>query len=302
MHSICVSKLQHLLRTIVIVALFEVLLLLLQSDCFYNAGWTEDIREVINHLHQEYPKAHLFAVGTSVGANILVCMQGLFVKYLGEDADNSPVAGAASICSPWDLVVSVKSESYLLMSLVFCLLCRFVTGFLLESQSNDFITEPSQWVSRIMQNCMFLLNFACKTNLVDIHKPVLARLANWEGIRKSCSVREFDSHATCLVGKFEASTHGLHSLLESSVDKGPFVNVMEDGMVAAMTSDGAHHEHKENSYDPINHDMKPEDEVDYGDQSGERTEVDADLQQSAVSLGQRVEEESYDPDVTASVT
>lgn len=41
------------------------------SDCFYNAGWTEDIREVINHLHQEYPKAQIFAVGTSVGANIL---------------------------------------------------------------------------------------------------------------------------------------------------------------------------------------------------------------------------------------
>lgn len=76
---ICVSKLQHLFRTIAIVALFEVLLLLLQSDCFYNAGWTEDIREVINHLHQEYPKAHIFAVGTSVGANILVCIQELFV-------------------------------------------------------------------------------------------------------------------------------------------------------------------------------------------------------------------------------
>lgn len=28
------------------------------------------------------------------------------VKYLGEDGENTPVAGAASICSPWDLVVS----------------------------------------------------------------------------------------------------------------------------------------------------------------------------------------------------
>nr|POF19545.1 embryogenesis-associated protein emb8 [Quercus suber] len=42
------------------------------SDCFYNAGWTEDVRVVINHLHKEYPKAPLFAVGTSIGANILV--------------------------------------------------------------------------------------------------------------------------------------------------------------------------------------------------------------------------------------
>ncbi|KAF3784710.1 Phospholipase [Nymphaea thermarum] len=42
------------------------------SDCFYNAGWTEDLRTVVNYLHQEHPKAPLFAVGTSIGANILV--------------------------------------------------------------------------------------------------------------------------------------------------------------------------------------------------------------------------------------
>lgn len=44
----------------------------LQSDCFYNAGWTEDIRVVLHYLHKEYPKAPLFVVGTSIGANILV--------------------------------------------------------------------------------------------------------------------------------------------------------------------------------------------------------------------------------------
>ncbi|THG12900.1 hypothetical protein TEA_003717 [Camellia sinensis var. sinensis] len=41
------------------------------SDCFYNAGWTEDIRKVIDHLHCKYPEAPLFVVGTSIGANIL---------------------------------------------------------------------------------------------------------------------------------------------------------------------------------------------------------------------------------------
>ena len=29
------------------------------------------------------------------------------VKYLGEDGENVPVAGAVAICSPWDLLVSV---------------------------------------------------------------------------------------------------------------------------------------------------------------------------------------------------
>lgn len=46
---------------------------LLQSDCFYNAGWTEDARVVIDYLHHQYPKSPLFVIGTSIGANILVC-------------------------------------------------------------------------------------------------------------------------------------------------------------------------------------------------------------------------------------
>lgn len=45
----------------------------MQSDCFYNAGWTEDTRDVIDYLHREYANATLYAVGTSIGANILVC-------------------------------------------------------------------------------------------------------------------------------------------------------------------------------------------------------------------------------------
>jgi len=165
-----------------------------------------------------------------------------------------------------------------------------------------------------------------------LHQPVLARLANWEGIRKSRSIREFDHHATCVVARYEtvdtyyrrcssasyvgnvsvpllcinalddplctreaipwdecranknivlattpngghlaffqgltagrlwwvgaaseflfalhessymhrqkANDHVLHSSLESSIDKSPYVNIMEDGMVAPVTKDG----------------------------------------------------------------
>ncbi|RVW37154.1 Retrovirus-related Pol polyprotein from transposon TNT 1-94 [Vitis vinifera] len=156
-----VSKLQ----TVAVLSTIEVEYM---SDCFYNAGWTEDIREVIAHLHHEYPVAPLFAVGTSIGANILsvesvlqtycdgadikteifalplqersldisnILVEGdstpiisqvskgkqddqlvvwatrhghlmlLQVKYLGEDGENIPVAGAVAICNPWDLLI-----------------------------------------------------------------------------------------------------------------------------------------------------------------------------------------------------
>ncbi|KAJ8529769.1 hypothetical protein K7X08_036604 [Anisodus acutangulus] len=68
------------------------------SDCFYNAGWTEDARKVIDHLHTQYPQAPLFAVGLSIGANVLV-------KYLGEEGVNTAIVGAAAICSTWDLLI-----------------------------------------------------------------------------------------------------------------------------------------------------------------------------------------------------
>ncbi|KAG8364058.1 hypothetical protein BUALT_Bualt19G0086600 [Buddleja alternifolia] len=43
------------------------------SDCFYHGGWTEDVRRVIDHIHCQYSEAPLFVVGTSIGANILIC-------------------------------------------------------------------------------------------------------------------------------------------------------------------------------------------------------------------------------------
>ncbi|KAM3410675.1 hypothetical protein ACQJBY_002729 [Aegilops geniculata] len=260
------------------------------SDCFYNGGWTEDIREVVNYLHQKYPEAPLFTVGTSLGANILV-------KYLGEEGESTPVAGAASICSPWDLLVT------------------------------------SRFISRkLVQRCYDKALAIGLKGYAKLHQPVLARLANWEAITSSRSTREFDHHATCVVAKYEtvdtfyrkcscanyignvsvpllcisalddplctreaipwdecranknivlATTpngghlgffqgltagrlwwvepvseffsalhdspcmhrqkmtqeHGLQSPLESSIDKGPYVNLMEDGMVAAVTNE-----------------------------------------------------------------
>jgi hypothetical protein len=47
-------------------------LCVVQSDQFYNAGWTEDLRRIINYVHEKYPKAPIFTIGTSIGANIVV--------------------------------------------------------------------------------------------------------------------------------------------------------------------------------------------------------------------------------------
>ncbi|KAK6116621.1 hypothetical protein DH2020_049620 [Rehmannia glutinosa] len=112
------------------------------SDCFYNAGWTEDVREVINYLHQEYSAAPLFVVGTSIGANILV-------KYLGEDGENVPIAGAAAVCSPWDLLIG----------------SRFIARRLIQKLYDRALTIGLQ-------------------GYAQLHETRYSRLANWEGIKK----------------------------------------------------------------------------------------------------------------------
>ncbi|CAL5377932.1 unnamed protein product [Camellia sinensis] len=109
------------------------------SDCFYNAGWTEDIRKVIDHLHCKYPEAPLFVVGTSIGANILV-------KYLG-------------ICD------------------------RFINRRMAQKFYDKALTIGLKGYAQ--------------------HQTVISRLADWEGIEKSRSVRDFDNYATRVLGKYE---------------------------------------------------------------------------------------------------
>ncbi|KAA8536574.1 hypothetical protein F0562_029052 [Nyssa sinensis] len=304
------------------------------SDCFYNAGWTDDIRKVIDHLHCQYPEAPLFVVGTSIGANVLV-------KYLGEDGINIPIVGAAAIGSPWDLLICD----------------RFINRRIVQKFYDKALTTG-------------LKGYA------QLHQPILSRLADWEGIQKSHSVRDFDNYATRLVGKFETvdtyyrhcssasfvgnvmvpllcisalddpvctmeaipwdecrankniilttTQHGghlafyegitakslwwvravneffsvLHSSsfihrqkemqisstipLESSIDQGPYVNVMEDGMVTAMgneqtVGEDMHNEHKvqmEKAEDVIS-DTQNSDHM-----TGEKTDLTNDIAQA----------------------
>ncbi|KAL5719011.1 embryogenesis-associated protein emb8 [Ranunculus cassubicifolius] len=66
---------------------------------FYSASFTEDLREVVNHVKSRYPSSNLYAAGWSLGANILV-------RYLGEESNNCSLSGAISLCNPFNLVLA----------------------------------------------------------------------------------------------------------------------------------------------------------------------------------------------------
>ncbi|KAJ1411944.1 Alpha/Beta hydrolase fold [Sesbania bispinosa] len=66
---------------------------------FYSASFLGDMREVVSHVSARYPNANIYAVGWSLGANILV-------RYLGQESHNCPLSGAVSLCNPFNLVVA----------------------------------------------------------------------------------------------------------------------------------------------------------------------------------------------------
>jgi len=62
----------------------------------YHHGDTEDLRELLAQLHAQEPSTPLFAVGWSLGANVLL-------KYLGEEGAAAPVKAAVGVCAPFQL-------------------------------------------------------------------------------------------------------------------------------------------------------------------------------------------------------
>ncbi|WP_425917296.1 hydrolase [Pseudomonas sp. GWSMS-1] len=62
----------------------------------YHSGASEDLAETVRHLRAQRPMAPLYAVGYSLGGNVLL-------KYLGETGADSHLQGAAAVSVPFRL-------------------------------------------------------------------------------------------------------------------------------------------------------------------------------------------------------
>ena len=67
----------------------------------YHSGDTGDARAWIKHLKKQYPNTFLYAVGYSLGGNMLL-------KLLGEQGSASLLSAAVSISAPMQLDISAK--------------------------------------------------------------------------------------------------------------------------------------------------------------------------------------------------
>lgn len=71
----------------------------------YHSGETGDANEYITMLSQRYPNAKVFAVGYSLGANMLL-------KLLGEKADKSYLSAAIAVSPPMQLDVCANRMNH----------------------------------------------------------------------------------------------------------------------------------------------------------------------------------------------
>ncbi|KAK0652880.1 Alpha/Beta hydrolase protein [Cercophora newfieldiana] len=72
------------------------------SGVLFNARATWDVRQIINWAKGTFPNRPLFALGFSLGANILT-------NYVGEEGANCPLKAAVSVGNPFDLEISNKA-------------------------------------------------------------------------------------------------------------------------------------------------------------------------------------------------
>ncbi|KAF7294953.1 AB hydrolase-1 domain-containing protein [Mycena indigotica] len=66
------------------------------SGQMYSAGYTGDIRQALIYISKLYPRAQLFGLGFSLGANVLT-------RYLAEEQEKSRLQAACVLACPWDL-------------------------------------------------------------------------------------------------------------------------------------------------------------------------------------------------------
>lgn len=123
----------------------------------FNAEYTEDVREIVNYIHTEHPKAPLFCVGFSLGANILT-------KYLGEEGEKCPAIGAVTLCNPFNLDLATAHMD-----------SSFVHREYNKRMAKNLVEYVTQHEKKFSQ-------------------PSLRRQVSVENISKSKSLREFDTN------------------------------------------------------------------------------------------------------------
>ena len=179
----------------------------------YNAGYTGDIRAVVQELHARYPKAPLLGAGFSLGANVMA-------KYVGEEGDKCVLRSVICVSCPFDL-----------------------------QRSTDYLEGPGTMNRRYTENmARGLVRFARKNAEMLAKAPN----ADIELICTSRTSDEFIDHASRMFFGFSGSKEYCQRLsslpfIHNTAVPTLYINAVDDPMTGPFVIDEARAELKDNS-------------------------------------------------------
>ena len=122
------------------------------SSRLYNARATWDVRQMVEWIHQKWPRRRLFGIGFSLGANILV-------NYLGEEGSKCLLDAAVVVCNPWNLEVCGLALRRTWVGLnVYSAAMGSSMKKLFERHVNEISKNPGIDVEKV-RSCKYLFEF-----------------------------------------------------------------------------------------------------------------------------------------------
>ncbi|CAI6328700.1 unnamed protein product [Periconia digitata] len=122
------------------------------SPHLFNARSTWDVRQTIRYLRETFPNRPLYAVGYSLGANILS-------NYVGEEGEECVLKAAIACSNPWNLEVCAKAlqRTYLGLEVY----SRAMGGNLqkLYEQHKDMIVQNPAITDEKVRACKYIGDF-----------------------------------------------------------------------------------------------------------------------------------------------
>lgn len=100
----------------------------------YHSGDTGDAKAFIAHTNTLYPQAKLFAVGYSLGANMLL-------KMLGEYKEQSPITAAVAVSAPMQLDICATKLNTATSKIYQAYLMKDLRAFLYEKAKSHNIKQ-----------------------------------------------------------------------------------------------------------------------------------------------------------------
>lgn len=218
----------------------------LSTPFLYSAGYTEDLRRTLNHVHDRFTGIPVTLVGFSLGANVVA-------KYVGEEREGCRLAGAVALAAPIDCI---SMSNWLLTSWTGKLLDPILVGAVHKvlheiehvfhghdhidvhgAKTAKTMSEFDKYTIAPMMGCRsasaYYREASSGNNLGDIRVPTLFLSANNDPIVPAHLIRRDDFYAAHVPS--DGMDDDAHSVMLAVTDEGGHSMVYPEGWTVSQS-------------------------------------------------------------------